>query len=381
MVQSYSLYELLETVSLVISDALPDSYWVRAEVSSLSAREGAHCYMELVEAQKARVRANCWRQTWQGVNARFIQVTGRALQPGMQIMAKVSVEMHTQYGLSLTIHDIDPYCTLGDIAKKRQEDIKRLEENGLTKRQQELRMASLPKRIAIISSSSAAGYQDFVHQLTSNAAGYTFSLTLFEAAMQGDTAAASIADALARIRQNETKYDLVVMIRGGGSTTDLSCFDDYALAALCAVFPLPVLTGIGHTRDVSLVDMVAFSSLKTPTAVAEFLIARFDEQAAVLQELSLRLVRTATLQAGMRRAAVEHLYARLLAAGTHRIRRERMMMDMLEKSIQSQSPEYILRKGYTLVVRDGKVLRRSVEVSDGDVLTIEWSDGKRVVKA
>ena len=170
---TFSLYELLQTVSLVITDALPDRYWVRAEVSSISAREGGHCYIELVEEQgeardsrTARIRANCWRQTWAQVSRRFVEVTGGGLKQGMQILVEVSVTMHPQYGLSLNIHDIDPTFSLGDIARRRQDNLRRLEENGLTTRQQQLRLATLPQRIAVVSSSTAAGYQDFVHQLT-----------------------------------------------------------------------------------------------------------------------------------------------------------------------------------------------------------------------
>ena len=331
--------------------------------------------MELVEAQRARVRANCWRQTWAHVSRRFTEVTGQALKAGMQVLVEVSVEIHPQYGMSLTVYDIDPTFSLGDIARRRQEDIRRLTEAGLTERQQQLSLATLPKRIAVISSASAAGYQDFVHQLTNNSAGYAFSLSLFEAVMQGDSAAASISDALARLRQTLSSFDTVVIIRGGGATSDLSCFDDYTLAALCAVFPLPILTGIGHTRDVSLVDMVAFRALKTPTAVAEFLIGCLDNQSSLLNDLQLRLTHTAVTRATQRRTVVDHLAARLQTTFTMRFKHERMILDMWEKSVANQSPERILRKGYAVVMRDGKVLRQCSDVATNDLLTIEWHDG------
>lgn len=384
--ETFSLSELLEAVKITLNDNLPDRYWVRAEVSSISQKSGGHCYLELTDsddadhALTAKVRANCWRNIWTELSERFTVTTGQAVQTGMQVLVLVSVDFHSVYGLSLIVHDIDPVFSLGDIARRRLESIARLEKAGLLERQQSLSLPSLPQRIAVVSSPTAAGWQDFQHQLENNLRHYAFRTTLFEAVMQGENAAESIADALQRIRQQLTSlpaFDALVIIRGGGAATDLGCFDDYMLAAMCAVFPLPVITGIGHTRDVSLVDMVAYKSLKTPTAVAEYFVSLADAQATAVQELELRLRQTATRFTERSRNVLTSVVTMLQGAFRHALAREKLNLDMHEKTVMTHSPEHIFRKGYTLTTINGKTVHSAAELKRGDVITTEWHDGKR----
>lgn len=383
----YSLSELLAAVGIIIRDNLPDYYWVRAEISSISAKPGGHCFMELTESSEddadaaslaAKVRASCWRNVWSGLSERFVETTGQSLQAGMRVLMLVKVEFHRVYGLSLVVNDIDPVFSLGDIARKRQMAIARLEKAGLLERQQSLVMPSLPRSLAVISSSSAAGYQDFVHQLETNGRSWVFQTTLFEALMQGDNAAASMADALQRCRRalsDGKHYDALVIIRGGGASTDLSCFDDYELAAQCAVFPLPLITGIGHTRDVSLVDIVAYKSLKTPTAVAEYFISLLDEQSQLLQDLAIRLIQTADRFTRQRKALVDNAELRVVTALARAAEREKMKLALLEKSVDMHSPEVLFRRGYSLVTLNGVPLRSISSVKDGDIVFTHLSDG------
>lgn len=360
---TFSLSELLTRIRVAVRDSFPAYYWVRAEVSSLSARPGSHCYLELAEKGAdnqqfaAKVRANCWRSDWGRVSEEFESITGQPLRLGMQVLAEVSVDLHPVFGLSLVVHNIDPTFTLGDLARQKEEALQRLREEGVLEMQKELSLPTLPRRLAIVSAASAAGYQDFVHQLQHNAFGFRFEVTLFEAVMQGDTAAASIVTALQDIHNDlllhPAAYDAVVMIRGGGASTDLSCFDRYELAAHCAQFPLPIIAGIGHTRDVSLVDEVAFMSVKTPTAAAEFFVNIMLQQLKQVEALGQRLARTADRQLSIRR----------------------MRLDLIEKTIEIHSPERIFRKGYSLTTVDGKVVRDASLLSKGQQIHTEFASG------
>ena len=273
--KTFSLRELCDCIQDVIEHELPERYWVCAEVGSMSTR--GHCYMELVEKGEngilaAKVRATCWSNVYTLLSAYFTQETGQALRAGMQVLIEVSIEFHAVYGLSLNIWNIDPTYTIGDLAKQRQATIRRLTEEGVMELQQALTIPSLPRRVAVVSSADAAGYEDFCNQLKHNRFGFTFHTHLYPAVMQGDTAPKSIIGALNEIASVEDDWDVVVIIRGGGASSDLGCFDDYDLANHCAQFPLPIIAGIGHTRDVSVVDMVTHTSVKTPTAAAEHLI-------------------------------------------------------------------------------------------------------------
>ena len=375
--QTYSLSELCAQIEVVLMDGLPDTYWVRCEIASLS-EKGGHLYLDLVEKGQrglfvARQRATCWNGRQQMLRAYFAQETGSSLQAGMQVLLEVSVRFHSVYGLSLDVQGIDPQYTLGDMARQRQAAISRLQAEGVFDMQRMLSLPTLTRRLAVVSAAEAAGYSDFVHQLEESP--YSFVATLFPAVMQGDRAAASIRAALDSIGATEEEFDAVVIIRGGGATTDLTCFDDYALAALCAQFPLPILTGIGHTRDVSVLDLVAFQALKTPTAVAAFLVERMDEQMERMQRLTYRLQQTALRQVLLRRHRVEQLEQRLYAGVQAWAMFRRNHIRMLEQRVETLNPERVYRLGYSLLRKDGRVVRSVADCRQGDTVSAELADG------
>jgi exodeoxyribonuclease VII large subunit len=376
--KQYSLSELCAEIQEVVENDLLERYWVCAEIASLSAR--GHCYMELVEKAEdnmlaAKVRATCWSNVYSLLSAYFIQETGQALRVGMQVLVEVSVAFHPVYGLSLNVWNIDPTYTQGDLAKQRQATILRLTEDGVMELQQRLELPTLIRKVAVISAADAAGYGDFCDQLQNNRFGVKFEVELFAAVMQGDHAPKSIIKALNEIVSEEEKWDIVVIIRGGGATTDLGCFDDYELASHCAQFPLPILSGIGHTRDMSIVDMVAHTSVKTPTAAAEWLIERVAEQVEMIRQFALRLQRATQhavvqennkLQAYMRR--MSHAAQRLLM-------QEQNRLQMWTKMIELHSPERIFKMGYSLTMVNGKPVMRKEDVKEGDVLKTYLQDG------
>lgn len=365
-----TLTELCSLIGEALEDSLAPSYWVQAEISSLSER-GGHLYLELVDTPPsggrgafsggrgatAKMRATCWAGTKELLMAYFESETGQTLQAGMTVLVEVEVQWHAVYGLSLSIIGIDPAYTIGAIARQRQQTIAQLKADGLWDAQQLLTLPTLIRRIAVVSSPSAAGYEDFKHQLESSP--FRFETTLFGATMQGEGAANSILAALEEIAivnrksSNRTSFDAVVIIRGGGATSDLSCFDQYTLCAVCAQFELPVISGIGHTRDISVLDMVAHEALKTPTAVAEWLIHRQEEQLNRVTDLMVRLRRTAERQILIRRHRVE----------------------LLEQRLAACNPLRIYRMGYSLLTLNGKVIRSVAELRPGDTITTHLADG------
>ena len=351
----YSLSQLCAEIQDALAECLQPTYWVQAEISSLS-EKGGHMYLELVEAKEAKMRATCWAGTKELLMAYFEAETGQRLQVGMRVLVEVEVQYHAVYGLSLSIVNIDPRFTVGEMARKRQQTIAQLEADGLLDAQQLLPLPTLIRRIAVISSPSAAGYEDFCHQLSLSP--FTFHLSPFFATMQGEGAERSILAALEAISQelianSQQPFDAVAIIRGGGATTDLSCFDQYTLCAVCAQFNLPIITGIGHTRDVSVLDMVAHEALKTPTAVAEWLIHRMEAQASRIEELTMRLRRTKERQLLIRRHRVE----------------------LLEQRLAACNPERIYRMGYSLLTKNGNIVRSVSQLAPGDLVTTHLSDG------
>ena len=376
--EKYSLKELCDWIQEIVENDLPNRYWVCAEIASMSVR--GHCYMELVEKAEngilaAKVRATCWSNVYHLLSAYFLQETGQSLHTGLQVMLEVSVEYHAVYGLSLNVWNIDPTYTLGDLAKQRQAAIQQLTEDGVMDLQKALQIPSLPRRVAVISSADAAGYGDFCDQLKHNRFGFKFHVQLYPAVVQGDNAARSVVQALNSIAALEEEWDVVVIIRGGGASTDMSCFDDYNLASHCAQFPLPIIAGIGHTRDVSVVDMVVHTSVKTPTAAAEWLIERVAEQVERVGSLMLRLQR-ATQNAVSREKNRLLLYEQqIFNAVRGKAVRERGKLDLWMKTIELHSPERIFKMGYSLTMVNGKMVRSQSEVNEGDVLETHLHDG------
>ena len=376
--QTYSLKELCEWIQDVMESDLPDRYWVRAEIASMSVR--GHCYMELIEKAyngilAAKVRATCWSNMYGLLSAYFTQETGESLHVGLQVLLEVSVEFHSVYGLSLNVWNIDPTYTIGDLAKQRQATINKLQLDGVMELQQALELPSLVRRIAVVSSSEAAGYGDFCDQLKNNRFGFDFQVQLYSAVMQGDTASRSIINALSAIAGQEEEWDVVVIIRGGGASTDLSCFDDYELASHCAQFPLPIVAGVGHTRDVSVVDMVVYSSVKTPTAAAEWLIDRVAVQVERVGEMQLRLQKAVQGKIARERNRVLVMEQRMINAVRRMVVREEGKLNLWRKTIDLHSPERIFKMGYSLTMANGKIVRSSKDVREGDVVETYLQDG------
>ena len=296
MTEKVSLTELQLIIRDSLYMALPDVYWVIAEISEIKENSAGHCYLELIEKQpdeknvRARIKAIIWSNRYRFLKAFFENITGESLREGLKILVKTKVEYHELYGLSLIISDIDPVFTIGELAMKRQLVIKKLEEEGVFSMNKELPFPAFPQRVAVISSKNAAGYSDFIKQLKNNSFGYSFYTALIETSLQGTETEKSVISALDRIANHVDLFDLVVIIRGGGSQTDLSWFDNYNIAYHVTQFPLPVITGIGHDKDVSVTDMVANRSLKTPTAVADFLIDSVAASENYIVEMSTGII-------------------------------------------------------------------------------------------
>lgn len=356
MQQALRLSELCSLVEDVLSTNLADIYWVRAEIASLMVKSG-HAYLELVEKSDtglpaAKLRATCWTSIYTMLSAYFREETGMSLQAGIQVLVAVEINYHAVYGLSLNIVEIDPSYTIGDLARQRQQTIQRLQQEGIYDMQHQLELPRIIRHLAVISSDSAAGYEDFVHQLQS--AKLNIKTTLFGASMQGERAEQSIVNALGRILDEDVAYDAVVIIRGGGATTDLSCFDTYNLCCHAAQYPLPILTGIGHTRDISILDMVAYAALKTPTAVAAYLTDRVDALREQLRLLRERLARTAERQILIRRH----------------------QLDMLRQRLESCNPERIYNCGYSLLTNaKGEIVHSIQDVQAGECIQTHLQDG------
>jgi len=285
VVPVFTLSELNAQIKSALEIAFPETLWVVAEISEIRLNTKGHCYLELVEREDeetiAQIRANIWAYTFRSIASKFEKATGESLKNGMKVLLQVNVNFHELYGLSLNIRDIDPTYSLGEMARKKREVIERLTREGFINLNKQISLPLVPQRIAVISSETAAGYGDFISHIDDNPYGYKIYSTLYQSFMQGLEAEASIVAALWEIREHRDRYDAVVIVRGGGSQIDLSCFDTYGLAVEVAKFPLPVITGIGHERDDTVVDIVAHTKLKTPTAVAEFLlsgISSFEER-------------------------------------------------------------------------------------------------------
>ena len=380
MNKSYALSQLNKMVRDAIDMQLPDEYWVEAELSECREHNG-HCYLELIEKDEhtntpvARASAKCWRQTWLMVKPYFERTTGEPLRTGMKVLLKVYAQFHEAFGFSWIVTDIDPNYTLGDMARKRLEIIRQLKEEGVFDLQRELRIPLFAKRIAVISAEHAAGYGDFCRQLEDNEYGFRFEVTLFPAIMQGEQVEQSIIAALERIYALTTSFDVVVIIRGGGATADLSGFDTLALAENVAQFPLPVITGIGHERDESILDMVAHTRVKTPTAAAALLIDHLRQvlerinsaqqriSTAIFQRIANQKMRLTNLQ-----TLLPALVQRNLAEARHRI-------EMLEVLLKSHDPQRLLSRGYSITLLNGRAVRDPQQLKAGDVLETRVEKG------
>ena len=349
MTEKVSLTELQLIIRDSLYMALPDVYWVIAEISEIKENSAGHCYLELIEKQpdeknvRSRIKAIIWSNRYRFLKAFFENITGESLREGLKILVKTKVEYHELYGLSLIISDIDPVFTIGELAMKRQLVIKKLEEEGVFSMNKELPFPAFPQRVAVISSKNAAGYSDFINQLKNNSFGYSFYTALIETSLQGTETEKSVISALDRIANHVDLFDLVVIIRGGGSQTDLSWFDNYNIAYHVTQFPLPVITGIGHDKDVSVTDMVANRSLKTPTAVADFLVDSVAASENYIVEMSTGIIDGSLIIIEKNRNRIENSGIKLLPLA-------RVMMSEVRDRLSSKIID-ILSIGKELIFR------------------------------
>ena len=400
---SLSLLELNALVRRSLEQCLPDEYWIQAELSDVRSNTTGHCYLEFVQKDPrsnnlvAKARGMIWGNIYRLLKPYFEETTGQLFTSGIKVLVKVTVQFHELYGYSLTVLDIDPAYTLGDMARRRREILMQLEEEGVLTLKKELEMPVLPQRIAVISSATAAGYGDFCHQLQHNSGGFFFYTELFPALMQGNQVEESVLAALDRINDRVNEFDVVVIIRGGGATSDLSGFDTYLLAAACAQFPLPVITGIGHERDDTVLDSVAHTRVKTPTAAAELLIHRITESADHLEELSARLQQGAYALLEQEGRRLEMIQTRipnlvhqkltdarfaLLAAGKDLaqatqtlLSRHRHRLELLQQRVADASPDKLLSRGYSITLKDGKAVTDAASLNPGDQLVTRLAKG------
>lgn len=398
----HTLLQLNSLVKTTIEDNLCDDYWLEAEIAELRENNG-HCYLELVQKDErrntpvARASAKCWRQTWMAAKPYFERVTGQLLKAGMKVLVCVYPQFHEAYGFSWIISDIDPTFTLGDLAQRRQQIIAQLRAEGVLELNKELPLPLFTQRIAVISSPTAAGYGDFRHQLLDNPLGLAFSITLFPAVMQGEGIERSLIAALNAVYDAMDSYDCVVIIRGGGATSDLSGFDTLALAENVANFPLPVITGIGHDRDECLLDIVSHTRVKTPTAAAAFLVERLEAVSIRIQEAGRRITNTMTLKMESERqrlarlsdkipmlfsnvrtredTRIDRLAERLKFYSAQTVIRQRHRIDLLKQKAEALDPSLLLRRGYSITLHDNRVVRDASRLRPGDVIVTRLEQG------
>lgn len=421
----YTLFELNRLVRQSIELSMRGEFWVEAELSEARENNG-HCYMSLVQKDEAgntplaKASAKCWRSSWLPLRQKFEKITGMRVCPGMKVLLKVYPQFHEAFGFSWIVVDIDPTYTLGDMARRRMEIIRKLEEEGVLELNKQLPLPMFMQRIAVVSSPTAAGYGDFRDQLQTNPYGYRFSITLFPATMQGEGVEQSIVGALNEIYQREADFDCVVIIRGGGASSDLSGFDSLSLAENVANFPLPVIAGIGHERDETVVDIVAHTSVKTPTAAAALLIdnlhsvdqllsdmrqriyssVRLSMQAELqrlshfsqviptlfslvstrqlsrIGTLSQRLLSAAQQQVAESKGRTQLMAERIPAAAGRRLSDERHRLEMLSQNVRALDPQLILDRGYSITLLNGKAVRNSSELAPGDELHTRFAEGE-----
>jgi len=401
--ESITLLELNGRVKSTLQFEMPDAYWVQAEISSISPSGQGHCYLELVQKDAsgrtflAKAKANIWRGTWLKLKPYFEAETGETLKVGMKVLLQVTVTFHEVYGYSLVVQDIDPIYTMGDMARRRKEILEQLAKDGVIGLNRELEIPVLPNRIAVISSATAAGWGDFRNQLSGNVYGFCFYVKLFPALMQGDDVERSVIQALDAVAARRDDFDIVVIIRGGGAVSELSCFDSYNLAYNIANFPLPVITGIGHERDDTVADVVAHTKVKTPTAAAEFIINRIFDTASVLEEQTRRMSDAVSGRMNAENMRMERLSQKLPSLfAVLRTRQEQVLekldikmqngvrnmltvqnhkLEIMEKSLAAADPVIILKRGYSLTRVGGRVVRSASGLKKGDLLTTSFADG------
>lgn len=426
MIETLTLYDLNRHIRNTLEQGLSGEYWVQAELSEVRVAHNGHCYLELIQKDHlgvnliAKARGQIWNSIFRLLKPYFERETGQTFSAGLKVLIRVAVTFHELYGYSLTVTDIDPVYTVGDMARRRKEILLQLEQEGILNDNKELRLSALLNRVAVISSATAAGYGDFCNQLLHNDYGFNFRVRLFPAVMQGEQVEASVLSALDCILEQRDSWDVVVLIRGGGATSDLACFDTYLLAASCAQFPLPIITGIGHERDDTVLDSVSHTRVKTPTAAAAFLIHRMlatagelenvqreliraisgcmdrenlyfqqivkklpglfqqtrHEQELRLEQLFLRIHNGAKQYVSKHRHKTTTVEQRLAHVLSTQLTQETHRLNMLEQHCASLNPERMLRLGYSMTLKEGKLIKSCSELESGDEIVTQLAQGE-----
>ncbi len=365
--ETVTLLQLQQIIKEGVENAAPRSVWVKAEIAAINENYSGHCYLELVEYNDksqlvAKTKAVIWASQYRIIKPYFKEKTGSYIDAGMHLLMQVSVLFSEIYGLSLVVKDIDPDYSIGEIERKRRETIERLKREGLIERNKELALPCLPRKFAVISAITAAGYRDFIKHLHNNEFGFKFATWLFPAAMQGTDAPGSVTAAIERVveynrefvAQGEPEFDAVVIIRGGGSVMDLSAFDDYSMAEAIANSPFPVITGIGHDHDYHVADMVANTDLKTPTAVADFILGIFAGEAANIESLSVRIRLAAINKLNGAETKLQIVKNRLSELVFRRLQNEEYRLSLLEQKLRMADPTARLKPGEVIIEIDNR---------------------------
>jgi exodeoxyribonuclease VII large subunit len=401
MSEIFSLYELNRLIREALGIAFPRTMLVTAEIASCDVKN--HCYMALVDKVddviRAETRAVIWANRYRSIAPRFQETTGTKLTKGIKILFEAEVSFHERYGLKLNILDIDPSYTVGELAVKRKEILEKLAKEGLTDRNSALQFPLVPQRIGIISSATAAGYDDLITHLKNNVYGYRFTTKLYEAVMQGDRAEESILSAISRCVDVAACLDVVVIVRGGGGQTDLHCFDSYEIGRAIAMFPLPVISGIGHQRDTTVVDEVSNKRAKTPTAVADLIITKikdFDDRLDLLSHSMIHNVRQMTsdlremlsslsqkLKVAAGKKLADNLYqidsaSRRLKYALRFIKNEKQKIRVWENSVNYLNPQNVLKRGYSIAYSNGSAVRSISDIEKGDSIRTVLFEGEIV---
>jgi len=399
-----TLSQLNALVSEELKNAFPETYWVIAETSDVRLNKNGHCYLEFIEKKEsestiiAKARGYIWSSTFRLLQPYFEQKTGQSFISGLKVLVKVSVDMHPLYGYGLSVCDIDPTYTLGDMQQNRQKILSQLEKEGVLHLNKELEMPLIPQRLAIITSPTAAGYEDFMNHLLNNKHDFIFYPRLFPAVMQGERTEKSIIAALNAIYANQELFDAVIIIRGGGATSDLASFDTYSLAANCAQFPLPIITGIGHERDDTILDLISNYRAKTPTAVADFLISHIEKTYFELMECQTEIVNATKQSLDIAAEKIQRITHYFPIYANNIIEKQQLNLELIQKNLQKStiqllqkeedklkekesffklsSPEYILSKGYSITLKNGKAVKSAQSLKDGDSIETVLFTGK-----
>ncbi len=375
------LFEFQSKLKEGIECLFPSRLWVKAEVSAVKARNGGHCYMELSQSNEngltAKANAIIWSSKYRFIAPYFESVTGSPISEGMVILAEVQVNYSQLYGFSLIINDIDPEYSIGRKELERQKTIERLAKEGLLELQKELRLPVLPYNLAVISAEDAAGYRDFIRHIDENPYGFKVNMELYPALMQGADCPQSVTAALDAVMESGIEYDAVLILRGGGAKLDLACFDDYDMAAVIAQFPLPVLTAIGHDQDFHVCDMVAHEYVKTPTALADFILGMYEDEDARISSFETRMRMALNGKISTAESRLTMLRNRIMNSFSMKLTTMEAGLKVLEARISAADPRRILERGYALALDgNGVVMKSAKGRAKGDRVSVMFADGR-----